>query len=99
MNWKAELDALIEETMAMAKTANAGTIKPVVPLPLVERALAQPHRSTPIAPMIWPASERDQIKQRVSNFKAHQERLRQEREDFFTRTMTKARHLAKGRSY
>jgi hypothetical protein len=26
MNWKAELDALIEETMAMAKTVN--TIKP-----------------------------------------------------------------------
>ena len=41
MNWKAELDALIEQTMALAKMANGETIKPVVPLSLVEEALAQ----------------------------------------------------------
>ena|SRR5436190_13162104 len=98
MNWKAELDALIEQTMALAKMANGETIKPVVPLSLVEEALAQPPGSTRVEPMVWPASARDEIKQRVANFKAHQERMRREREDFFTRTMKKARQLAEGSS-
>ena len=31
-----------------------------------------------------PVSERDEIRQRVANFKAHQERLIREREDFAT---------------
>jgi hypothetical protein len=41
--------------------------------------------------MTWPASERDEIKQRVASFKAHQLRMQTEREDYFVRTMTRAR--------
>jgi hypothetical protein len=53
---KTDLDALVQETMAIAKSIR---VEPLV-------------------------SERDEIRQRVANFKAHQERLRREREDFAT---------------
>jgi hypothetical protein len=39
-------------------------------------AIAKSNRVEP------PVSERDEIRQRVSNFKAHQERLAREREEF-----------------
>jgi hypothetical protein len=51
---KNDLDALVQETMAIAKSIR---VEP-------------------------PISERDEIRQRVANFKAHQERLIREREDF-----------------
>jgi hypothetical protein len=53
---KIDADALVQETMAIAKSIR---VEP-------------------------PVSERDEIRQRVANFKAHQERLIREREDFAT---------------
>jgi hypothetical protein len=53
---KTDLDTLVQETMAMAKSIR---VEP-------------------------PVSERDEIRQRVANFKAHQERFIREREDFAT---------------
>ena len=53
---KTDLDALVQETMAIAKSIR---VEP-------------------------PISERDEIRQRVLNFKAHQERVAREREEFAT---------------
>jgi hypothetical protein len=70
-NWQAELDALMQETMRLTKSAG---VEPVIP-----RAVIEPNR---MSPGTLNNSERDQIRQRVANFKAHQERFAREREDF-----------------
>ena len=71
INWQAELDALMQETMRLTKSAG---VEPVIP-----RAVIEPNR---MSPGTLNNSERDQIRQRVANFKAHQERFAREREDF-----------------
>jgi hypothetical protein len=70
-NWQAELDALMRETMRLTKSAG---VQPVIP-----RAVIASHRMSPVT---LNSSERDQIRRRVANFKAHQERFAREREDF-----------------
>jgi hypothetical protein len=69
-DWKTDLDALVREAMALAKNARA---EPPMP-----RTIVEPNRM-PVNPN---KSERDEIRQRVSNFKAHQERFAREREEF-----------------
>jgi hypothetical protein len=69
--WKADLDALVEETMAFTKSVR---VEPPMP-----RAVVEPNRMPPVNQN---SSERDEIRQRVSNFKTHQERFALEREDF-----------------
>jgi hypothetical protein len=69
-NWKTDLDALVEETMAFTKSVRVG--------PTTPSAVVEPNRM----PANLDRSERDQIRQRVANFKAHQERFAREREDF-----------------
>jgi hypothetical protein len=71
INWQAELDALMQETMRLTKSAGVE--------PLIPRDVIEPHRMSPVN---LNTSERDQIRQRVANFKAHQERFAREREDF-----------------
>jgi hypothetical protein len=94
MNLQQELDALIESTMAFANDVKRR--QPIADLPaalrMAEGALAEP--SKPIQPLIsiTPASERDEIRQRVSNFKAHQEKMAREREEYYLQM--KARMLA-----
>jgi hypothetical protein len=39
--------------------------------------------------MTWPTSERDQILQHVSNFRAHQEKMAREREDYYLQMKAK----------
>jgi hypothetical protein len=88
MDWQRELDALVESTMAFTKDVKP---KPISDLPPVvrtaEQALADTLKPIPIpaanTPMIWPTSERDEILQRVSNFRAHQEKMAREREDYY----------------
>jgi hypothetical protein len=70
-NWKADLDALVEETMAFTKSVR---VDPTMP-----RAVVETNRMPPVN---LNNSERDQIRQRVANFKAHQDRFAREREDF-----------------
>ena len=70
-NWQGELDALMQETMRLTKSAG---VEPVIP-----RAVIEPNR---MSPGTLNNSERDQIRQRVANFKAHQERFAREREHF-----------------
>jgi hypothetical protein len=43
------------------------------------RTIVEPSRLPPVS---LPKSERDEIRERVSNFKAHQERVTREREQF-----------------
>ena len=70
-NWKTDLDALVEETMAFTKG-----VRVQLPMP---RAVVEPNR---LPAVNLNNSERDEIRQRVANFKAHQARLAREREDY-----------------
>jgi hypothetical protein len=94
MNLQQELDALIESTMAFA--INVRQRHRIADLPVAlrvaEQALAD--TSKPIQPPVTltPASERDEIRQRVSKFKAHQQKMAREREDYYLQV--KARMLA-----
>jgi hypothetical protein len=93
MHWKQELDALIESTMAFARDVQR---QPIPDLPVAirtaEQALAEPSKPIPPIPTVRPASERDEIQQRVNNFKAHQQKMTREREDYYLQM--KARMLA-----
>ena len=97
MDWKRNPDALIESTMAFVKDVKREPI-PDLPLALrtAEQALADTSKPitarATVAPTVWPASERDEMRQRVSNFKAHQEKMAREREDYYLQV--KARMLA-----
>ena len=81
-NWHAGLDALVEETMAFAKSIGVES-----PMP---RTVMEPNRMPPVN---LNNSERDQIRQRVANFKAHQERFAREREDFAASVLKRIRQL------
>jgi hypothetical protein len=70
-NWQADLDALVQETMALTKSVRVE--------PPILRAVVEPNR---MLALNLKNSERDQIRQRVANFKAHQERFAREREDY-----------------
>jgi hypothetical protein len=97
MNLRQEIDALIETTMAFASDVRRRQPIPDSPVALrtAEQALADTSKPIPapiiITPTVWPASERDEIRQRVSNFKAHQEKTTREREDYYLQV--KARML------
>ena len=93
MNWKQELDALIESTMAFARDVQRQPIPDLpVAIGIAERAFADPSKPIPPTPTVRPASERDEIRQRVNSFKAHQEKMAREREDYYLQI--KARMLA-----
>jgi hypothetical protein len=70
-DWKTELDALVKETMAVAKTLRAEPPKP--------RTIVEPNLIPPVKGI---DSEREEIRQRVANFKAHQQRFITAREDY-----------------
>jgi hypothetical protein len=96
MSWRHDLDALIESTTAFVQDVG-GQYAPELPpvLRTVEQALRETPNPAPaarVAPMVFPASERDEIRQHVSNFKAHQQKLAQEREEYYLQT--KARMMA-----
>jgi hypothetical protein len=65
-DWKARIDLLVEETIALTKGISV---------------------QSPFSPHVEPASMptvnlREELRERVSNFKAHQERVAREREDY-----------------
>lgn len=99
MDWKQELDALMSESAALAK--RTGTTAPIQKLPQpppVDTIAEPPSPVSRLQPLSRGSSEREQIANRVANFKAHQARVQREREDYFSRTMQRARDLAEGRS-
>jgi hypothetical protein len=94
---KNELDALIESTMAFARDVNRLPV-PERPgeLRATERAIAETpelvgHR-TPVPSVMLPLSERDHIQRRVNDFRAHQEKLKRERDDYYAQV--RARMMA-----
>jgi hypothetical protein len=80
-DWKTDHDALVAEGMAFAKTVRRE--------PLATDLTERPR----LEPMNWGAPQREEIRQRVSNFKAHQQRLTKEREDYATSTMKKMNRI------
>jgi hypothetical protein len=90
MNWKLELDALVESTIAFASDVERQRI-PDLPVAVrtAEQALADTSKPIPLRVVITPASERDEIRQRVSNFKAHQEKMARQREDYYLQMKAK----------
>src|SRR3954451_12192066 len=89
MSWKRDLDALIESTMEFVNEVKPRAI-PEMPVAMAaaEQALAEtwkriPSLTTGFTPPARPTSERDEIRQRVSNFKAHQQKLAREREQYY----------------
>jgi hypothetical protein len=94
MSWIQDLDALIESTMAFAKDVKR---EPIPDLPVAMKAAEQAVADTPkpvkppatITPIVLPASERDEIRQRVNNFRAHQQRISREREDYYLQMKAK----------
>lgn len=74
-DWKSELDALVAETMAFAKSLKVE----------IERPQPQPKgvdERDGLSVRDYGASERDEIMKRVESFKAHQERFMREREEY-----------------
>jgi hypothetical protein len=69
--WKADLDALVEQTMAFTKSVRAQQ-----PMP---RTIVEPNR---VPAVNWMNSERDEIEDRVAKFRAHQMHLIREREEY-----------------
>jgi hypothetical protein len=65
-DWKAHMDMLVEETIALTKSISV-----------------QSPPTPPVEPAAMPSINlRDELRERVSNFKAHQERFAREREDY-----------------
>jgi hypothetical protein len=88
-NWKSDLDTLINDTMAMVAAAQAtGAVSSLAvaqPLSTPESAGATevPARSMKVDDASWTAtSQREEIRRRVANFKAHQEQWTRERENY-----------------
>jgi len=112
-DWKTERDALINETMAFARSIRSLQPVPVQQLvppqlmsddvPKLRQDLTSSASAPPdttfeeiiggrrLEPMKWKGPERDEIKQRVANFKAHQQRFNREREDYATSTLKRAK--------
>ena len=90
MNWKLELDALVENTMAFARDVERQRL-PDLPVAVrtAEQTLADTSKPIPLPTAITPASERDEIRQRVNNFKAHQQKVAREREDYYLQMKAK----------
>jgi hypothetical protein len=100
-SWKAEIDALVSETMALAKR-RLPTVSPADSPPnrdtLLEQAVTlanQVVKNDTIGPTGIPplAVQREQISRRVQLFRAHQQRLAKDREDFASSIVNRMRDL------
>lgn len=83
--------ALVQSVSGRSITA----VEPAVEAPLivVEQAQVEPPPRAAIAAMTWPISERQEIKQRVADFKAHQLKMQNEREGYYLKTMSRTRAI------
>ena len=97
MNWKQDLEALIESTMAFAKDVRAQPLpdRPAAAIAAKQALADNPKPVIPAAafpPIASPTSERDEIRRRVNDFRAHQEKVTREREGYYFQM--KARMMA-----
>jgi hypothetical protein len=81
-DWKADLDALVAETRAFTIAVNDWAAQPHPP----PRETVQG-----LDPIDWGGPEREEIRKRVENFKAHQQRLAREREGYATSVLRSLR--------
>lgn len=104
MQWKKDLEALIKQTKALVAPSVEATqperiaVERIVVEPNAIKpaekfdAPTQPFRLTPpLEPMQWRPISRDEIKQRVATFKAHQQKFEREREDYCLQIMARTR--------
>ena len=95
MIWTKHRDALVEDTLAFLKNVKG---EPTTAWPTAKRVLAK--APEPLAPPIdfepVRPTEREEIKQRVANFRAHQERVTREREDYYFQVKAKTAALISG---
>jgi hypothetical protein len=106
MNWKQEHDLLIAQTMAFARSVNAkvpqagpGLEKAEVenarlePPPINAAAEAAPRvEPHPVAlPSVRYASLREEIRGRVAAFRAHQELIRRDRDEYYKAVLARVR--------
>src|ERR1700687_3187231 len=87
MDWKQDLGALIETTIAFAQNVKREPSPDLsAAMTTIKQALADTSKPDPgraVMPIVRPTSERDEIRQRIDNFKAHQEKIAREREDYY----------------
>ena len=88
MDWKRDLDELIAATMAFANDIKAKPTSDSAPaVRTAERALADRSKPTPILAVdtlpTAPTSEREEILRRVNGFRAHQEEMARQREQYY----------------
>ena len=97
MNWKKDLDELVENTLSFVKSVKGERIEftPALSLDVAEQILSQPPEKIQQhgSPAFGPSSERDEIKRHVANFRAHQERVAREREEFYLLVKARTRAL------
>ena len=97
-DWMKQRDLLVEDALAFAQAVAARAPK-IALTPVHQPDAAQsialsaerPLALAGPAPTDTLETERIVIQQRLANFKAHQERFEQEREDYFQKTLAKAR--------
>ena len=91
-------DEIVQPDLSVLATVEAVLAEePTVPSPLPEAPSPIPEPKTwpaRLSPMALPPSERDDIKQRLANFKAHQLKMQAEREEYYSQTMARTRVLA-----
>jgi hypothetical protein len=101
-DWREQRDLLIEETMAFTQRLRSNAPKQfefpnTIPQPLSSDVAIHPEPwQLPMAtevptPKDRLDTERDVVQRRLANFKATQKKFQQEREEYYTRTMSAAR--------
>jgi hypothetical protein len=99
MDWKKDLDVLMESTLALVKSVKSEPIamQRVPSLHVAEQVIAerseQPMPFVGFEPLPLLRSERDEIKQCVASFRAHQHRVAREREDYYLQMKAKTEAL------
>jgi hypothetical protein len=101
-DWRKQRDLLIEETMAFTQRLRSNAPKQfefsnTVPQPLSSGVAIQPEPwQLPMAAEVPTPedrldTERNVVLRRLANFKATQKKFQQEREEYYTRTMSAVR--------
>jgi len=91
MQWMKDRDLLIEETLAFARS-----VAPHAPTAIETQAQVEPIKTVALEQPPRPKDklfEREEIKQRVADFSATQNRFQREREEYFKKTLGKATNV------
>lgn len=95
MQWMKDRDLLIEEALAFTKS-----IAPHSPIAIETHTQVEPIVAVALEQPAKPKDklfEREDIQQRLSNFSATQNRFQRAREEYFTKTLGKARAEFRGK--